>query len=100
MDIFNRRRVEELEKENAILKRRLDEYMSRATKAENALDELSELKNERPEDCTPGSYCEACEFVKTFYYLSSWTGNSYIAHYCGKGKSCTNFIQKKVEEPK
>lgn len=98
MDIFNLERVEELEQEIVRLKSKLHEAESRAISAENALERFMELRDSAPEDCVSGSYCQACEFVKEFYYHEGWRGPIFTGYYCGKGKSCKNFIQKRVEE--
>ena len=98
MDIFNLQKVEELEREIASLKHKLREAESRANNAENSLERFLELRDAAPEDCTSGTYCQACEFVKEFCYRGYWNGPILTGYYCGKGASCKNFIQKKVEE--
>lgn len=98
MDIFNLQKVEELEREVASLKYKLCEAESRANNAESSLERLLELRDTTPEDCTSGTYCKACEFVKEFCYHGYWDRPILTGYYCGKGKSCMNFIQKKVEE--
>ena len=99
MDIFNSKRVEELERENAYLKRQLCEADSRAVSAENALATYLEIRDSIPEDCVQGTYCRGCTFVKEYCYSATWYhGQVITGYYCGKGKACKNFIQKKVEE--
>lgn len=98
MDIFNLQKVEELEREIASLKHKLCEAESRANKAERSLERFLELRDTAPKDCTSGTYCKACEFVKEFCYHDYWNGSILTGYYCGKGVSCKNFIQKKVEE--
>lgn len=98
MDIFNRNRVEELERKIEKLKCKLSEAESRADSAEKAFNRFSELRNAVPDDCITGDYCKACEFVKEFCYHGYWKGPILTGYYCGKGMSCKNFIQKKVEE--
>lgn len=109
MDIFNRKRVEELEEqvcklegvdaENNRLRRELDRLA-------NDLREVLRVKDTTPADCTPGNYCKVCEFGKhlfNHYYASGSTINrpdysSVVSGYiCGRGITCQNFIQKTEE---
>lgn len=70
------------------------------------LGALDELNDSTPEDCERGSWCEVCEFNRTFVYRErtigfGGMGESYIrvrGSACGKGKSCPNFVQRSVEE--
>ncbi len=98
MDIFNLQKVEELEREIASLKHELLETKYRANNAEQSLKRFLELRDTAPKDCTSGTYCRACEFVKEFGYRGYWSSTILTGYYCGKGVSCKNFIQKKVEE--
>lgn len=117
MDIFNRKRVEELEMEREELLKDVESLKSENSDLRVCLDKaISDLKHilsakqDIPEDCTPGPWCKECAFGKSWasgYYVTS---RYYHRHYhtgydsicsgylCGKGKSCKNFIQKKVEE--
>ena len=48
-----------------------------------------------------GPWCKACEFVKEFtHYEYFLTGSIPIAtgYVCGKGETCINFVQKKIEK--
>lgn len=100
MDIFNRRRVEELEKELANAERKNKNLRTQLEYAEDELRGVLELKTSIPEGCTPGEYCRACEFAKDYYYDSYVYGVHHTiiqGTLCGKGQACTNFIQKKTE---
>ena len=99
MDIFNLEKVENLEQENVRLKFRLSEMESRAIRAENSLAKFMEIRDSIPADCIEGTYCRGCAFVKEYYYNGAFhRGPVITGYYCGKGESCKNFIQKKVEE--
>lgn len=103
LDIFNFNRVEELEEE---LHRRNREYLKVLEERDDLLRDrdylraelkrVLELKDAIPEDCTPGSYCQACEFAKKFgYFHASPLGTGWLeGHICNKAQSCPNFIQK------
>ncbi len=95
MDIFNRKRIEELEDElyeaecERVKYRRDIELLTKRLEAMGALEESI------PEGCTKGPWCRACEFSRTFHY-SPYNSVSYTTFYtCSKGKSCENFVQKK-----
>ena len=105
MDIFNLKRVEELEREVERLRnveKENDELRRSLSSAEAQMRGLLGLKDDIPEDCTPGSYCNACEFA-THYHYHNWgyyTGrNTTITGIiCGKANVCKNFIQKEIKE--
>lgn len=100
MDIFNKKKVAELERELAATRKSRDEYMRRASDYATEFIAMSELKETIPEDCVRGPWCEACEFVKTFHvshYYGFVESDVRTAYVCGKGKSCNNFVQKKFE---
>lgn len=105
MDIFNRKRVEELECELKRLKAievERNSYRDCLIQAENDLKKILKEKETLPNDCVPGPYCKACEFVKKYDFdyfvyggLYSHNHHSIISgYYCGKGGVCNNFIQK------
>lgn len=107
MDIFNHKKVEDLERKLEGIEyenRRLHRELYRSTKDFQA---ILKLKNSTPTDCVPGEYCKVCEFGKHVfnrYYASSYTiyRNSYDAtvsgYVCNRGNICQNFIQKTEEK--
>lgn len=106
MDIFNKKRVEELENELKRLKnveRDLDQYKELLAEAERDLANCLNVKSQLPEDCTPGDYCKACEFSKEYYYRHySYRTHDAIfkGHLCNKANVCKNFTQKEVPNGK
>lgn len=107
MDIFNRKRVEELTLELERLRdveRERDEYKRLLATAEADLQKVLQLKQQIPEDCVPGAYCEACEFNRAYWYhYYSYLGGPYDSHdrvirgnICNKANVCKNFIQKEI----
>ena len=92
MDIFNLKKVRELEYELERVQRERDQFMRDLDFNTHLLEELLEVKAALPTDCVPGPYCKACEFSKAYGY--SYYGNWTIGHFCGKSQSCKNFIQK------
>ena len=102
MDIFNRKRVAELEQKLLETERDRDKYKTKATEFARKLDELSKLEEVIPEGCEKGPWCKACEFCKTIHYTEyygSFGGTvTAIAYACSKGKSCKNFVQKEITD--
>lgn len=110
MDIFNRKQVEELEAEVKRLRgveQERDGYKRELLRTEEELKRVIKIKDTIPDGCTPGSYCQACEFVKPYYYnnyiygrlLYGTSHNTTITGYiCGKGDVCKNFTQKEIEK--
>lgn len=112
MDIFNWKRVEELEHqlckmrdiedENANLRKCLDKATAEITR-------LLDMQQSVPEDCKRGDWCVSCAFGKEHVsdvHVSvsrhspgyTYTHRSWL---CTKGESCKNFVQKEFkEEPK
>lgn len=97
MDIFNRKRVKELEEKLHEAKRDRDKYIFKAKALTEKLEAIAELKESIPADCTKGPWCKSCEFVRTFHdaYKDRY-GNYYSEPFyvCGKGESCKNFVAK------
>lgn len=105
MDIFNRKRVEELEAEVKRLRHielERNNYREELRSTERELERVVNIKDTIPDGCTPGSYCRACEFVKPYYYSNyvfSAGHHTVVAGYiCGKGELCKNFAQKEIEK--
>jgi hypothetical protein len=107
MDIFNHKKVEELEMKLAKAQREADDLRVRnfhlqtdLDSANQTLDEILHVKDSIPEDCVPGSYCAACEFSKKYYFdikRYSSVANFKEGYLCNKGKSCKNFVQKEIK---
>lgn len=95
MDLFNKKRVAELEKKNEQLKNDICELRSERDHLKLKLSTAVTLHESTPEDCKRGKWCEACEFAKEFHYSSGWVNRT--GYFCGKGESCNNFIQKKED---
>lgn len=111
MDIFNKNRVEELEKEVAYLERENEGLRESVEYADKHLETLLKLTADIPEDCKPGSYCKGCSFAKEYHYhnycynysrAGRWLSTSYDkrlnGYICGKGEICKNFVQKEIAE--
>jgi hypothetical protein len=99
MDIFNHKKVEELEMRLAKAQREADDLRTRnihlqidLDSANQTLEEILRVKDSIPEDCVPGSYCAACEFSKKYYFGANFK----TGYLCNKGKSCKNFVQKEI----
>lgn len=105
MGIFNSDRLEELECYVRKLEAENERLKKVLTKAEADIERACRLRQSIPDDCVPGSYCKACEFVTTVrynYYVPRYLsggGHDYRAteFICTKGNVCKNFIQKEIK---
>lgn len=101
MDIFNRRRVAELEKELAQLKDENTDLKHHLDYAESEIKDIMNQKESIPDGCTPGEYCKACVYAKDYLYESyiyNCRHTVITGKMCLKGQACPNFIQKETEE--
>ncbi len=101
MDIFGRKRIKELERKLYAAERDRDRYSREAAELAVEFRAMGELKETVPEDCVRGPWCEACEFVKKYYYVHEYglgMSNTKAGYMCSKGKSCNNFVQKENKE--
>lgn len=58
------------------------------------IKDLTEVRNEVPDDCSFGPWCQGCVYVKNYYkYLGARYG-AIDTIYCGKEDACKNFIQR------
>lgn len=101
MDIFNNKRIQDLEKELHTVKAERDRYKKQVDDLTIRIEEIGKLQENIPDDCEKGPWCRSCEFSRVFHYreydhYSNW--NFEFAYACGKGKSCKHFIERKVEE--
>ena len=96
MDIFNRKRVKELERDLENAKWDKNRILSDLRCLEAKFGALGDFPEAVPEDCVRGPWCKACEFVKTYHYSSYYTRHSemLVAYVCGKGESCKQFVQR------
>ena len=78
--------VTKLELENKRLKQDLDIYYRK-------FEDLTKYTDSMPSDCVRGPWCKICAFVK-LYYIRHYDESSEIIYACGKGMTCSNFIQK------
>ena len=101
MDIFNRKKVAELQRTISELRAERDRCRINTEALERKFAALGELEEAVPDGCVRGPWCKACEFVKTFRhveYVGLCERVNVTAYACGKGKSCTNFVQKELSE--
>lgn len=99
LDIFNRKKVRELEEELVRTRSECNKYRNFSVHLENKLDEISRVSDNTPEDCKRGHWCMACEFGKVYHYLESFDFSTSIKtrnqiYVCGKAESCQHFVQK------
>lgn len=100
MDIFNNRKVAELERKLLDTEIERNNYKFQTECLIRKLEEVTALNESTPENCTKGPWCKACEFVRTFHYfdyLNPLRHKTDIVYVCGKGNSCVNFVQKELE---
>lgn len=100
--MFNRKRIEKLEKDLKGVNDENDRLRRELNMAAYNMQELLQIKQTTTEDCIPGVYCEACQFGKFYHvrhYVSGYTvGRCYdhevSGYICDKANSCKNFVQK------
>lgn len=97
--MFNRKRIEELQKtigSQELEIRKLDTIINSKNeeiiKLHQMIDEITALKDKLPEDCVPGLYCESCKFVKEYHHPEHFYTKTYYV--CAKSGACPRFIQK------
>ena len=102
LDIFNRKKVRELEKKLFDTEIDRNKYRNMAINLENKLDDISKLEETIPEDCKKGPWCIACEFSKVYHYMEHYNFNTNTRirnkiYVCDKGESCNSFVQKEID---
>ena len=90
-----KRRIANLEHENDLLKRQYNSLVKQ-------VEEITELSEHIPEDCTKGPWCENCAFNKTYaidkHYGPIWSSNDIeFVYVCVKNGVCKNFVEKAEE---
>ena len=103
MDIFNRKRVKELEEKLHKSEVDRDKYKCRCSELESKLDRIKQIENVMPADCERGHWCRVCEFARAFHYTEYYGYNpgSYSTetiYVCGKGETCKSFVPVEVKE--
>ena len=98
MDIFNKKRVEELERQLEEVNTELAELRMWKSIQIQKFEKMSELKEEIPESCTRGPWCKACEFSKVYHYTDSWYSNAYEVVFCNKANVCKEFTPKETSK--
>lgn len=64
----------------------------------NTLETVKHLTENLPADCTPGTWCRACEFVKAYrvpVYYSYLEGYQEI-YICGKRRGLYKFLSERL----
>ena len=108
MYIFGKKRIAELEKELAEVKKTLnnvenerDRYVNDVAELTTKFEVMAELQDAEPVGCVRGPWCKACEFAKEFQHIEHYGFCNYkinTAYMCSKGKSCQYFVQKEVSD--
>ncbi len=94
MDIFNLKRIEELEQQLEAANRELADLRMWKSIQIGKFEEMAILKEVTPDSCTRGPWCKACEFSKTYHYTDGWYGNVYDVLFCNKANVCKEFMPK------
>lgn len=88
--------IEKKDEDIARLEQKLDEAEATISNLNSNLRSFKAVNDGTPEDCKRGSWCGACEFAKEVVIPGkSFLGNTHVT-FCGKGESCSNFVQKEV----
>lgn len=88
-------RTKELERENFMLKERVQYLESDIKILERKLDAATELKEHIPSSCEPSQVCKACYHAVEIKYMDGYMHTCYV---CGKEPVCVHFIQKEIKE--
>lgn len=96
MDIFNKKRVEELERQLEEANKELDDLRMWQRVQLQKFEAMEELKEEIPESCTRGPWCKACEFSRVYHYSDSWLRNTKDVWFCNKAHVCKEFTPKEI----
>lgn len=101
--MFNKKKIEELERKIADKDDDIRKYLSiiddrnlTITKLKIKIEEITELKDKIPENCTPGSYCNSCDFAKEYHHSRGMYARTFYV--CAKANSCSEFVQKKGDQ--
>lgn len=94
MDIFNKKRVSELQAKIYSLEQKRNDLENQVYILKYKFDEIARLTENRPKDCVVGSWCKACEFSRIFHYGDCFRGSDYTATVCVKDESCKHFTPK------
>lgn len=97
MDIFNRKKVEELERKLFDIELENKSLIEHNAHLATTIETITEYVDATPTDCVRGEWCSACEFGKKFLYKEIYGAGHYqwtTKYICGKGKSCPTFIPK------
>lgn len=94
MDIFNKKKIAELEKDNSRKDQKIHRLEDELAVLKIKLSEIQQYANTTPTDCIRGEWCKACEFCKSFYVLNYPIYQGNTIYICGKGESCKHFVQK------
>lgn len=92
--MFSNKKVTELETRLAEKTRENDRLRSRLFVLEQQIADMEAVANTTPPDCKRGSWCKACEFVRTYRVTGCYSGVIEPVYICGKGESCANFVPK------
>lgn len=93
--MFGRKRkyIEELEELVRKQDNKIKKLENQLTDAKECIRKMTDSFETIPNHCVPGKYCRSCEHVKEYYTYSY--GVYPETHYaCGRGGTCSDFIQK------
>ncbi len=97
--MFGRKSRIELLEEMARLEDERDKLRKSLDILESKFKEYSAKCESMPDDCEPGSWCDACRFQGTIHLstpIDPYTLSR--VHYCKKGMSCKHFVARGEEK--
>ena len=89
-----KRLLAEREQEIAELNRELKDKNYRISCMYDKLQKFITQEDGTPEDCKRGKWCGACEFGRAYHI--GYGPDRQLTYFCGKGKACSNFVQKQI----
>lgn len=98
MDIYNFKKVAELERKLEEANKELNDLRMWQRVQLQKYEEMAKLKEEIPESCTRGPWCKACEFSKIYHYTDVWFASVNDVWFCNKANVCKEFTPKETSK--
>lgn len=92
------RRIRELEYDKTRREQELRNLRHEMATYEKKLEHVRKCLDSTPEDCTPGRWCEACDFSKCIHIYNPCHDDFERVYVCNRGEACKNFIQKESRQ--
>ena len=88
--------IESLEAQIREKDRKISHLEAQVANYRMKFEDMQKASESIPVDCTPGEYCKACAFSKSYFFRDR-CGDLEKVHFCGKAGTCKNFVQREDE---